>query len=133
MPKQPAKILIIEDEKDIRESIVDKFVIEGFEVIKAKNGKQGLKFALKEHPDLILLDVLMPRMDGMAVMQKLRQDAWGKGVLIILLTNLSADKGEIIKRVVEDEPAFYLVKSDWKLSDVVKKVKEVLGLVSDID
>ncbi len=122
------KILIVEDEQDIRQTLVDKFTREGFKTLEAENGEQGLERSLKEHPDLILLDILMPKMDGMTMMRKLRKDKWGKSVPIILLTNLSASEERIIKGIVEDEPAYYLVKSDWKIEDVVVKVKEKLRL-----
>ena len=58
--------------------------------------------------------------------KKLREDKWGKNVPVILLTNLSATDEKLIKAMVENEPAYYLVKSDWKINDVVEKVKETL-------
>ena len=122
------RILIVEDEQDIREALVDKLTREGFETLEAKDGVEGLESALKEHPDLILLDIVMPKMDGMTMMKKLREDQWGGSVPIILLTNLSATDEKIIKGMVEDEPAYYLVKSDWKIKDVVQKVKETLEM-----
>lgn len=128
MVTKSKKILIIEDEQDLQEALVDKLTREGFSVLAAKNGEEGLKVALAARPDLILLDIVMPVMDGMTMMQKLREEnEWGKNVSIILLTNLSATD-EIISGIVEDEPAYYLVKSDWKIEDVVKKVRETLGL-----
>ncbi len=122
-------VLIVEDEQDMLQALVDKFAREGFDVLEAKDGEEGLGLALKEHPDLILLDIIMPKMDGMTMMKKLREDAWGKSVPIILLTNLSATEEEIIKGIVENTPAYYLVKSEWKIEDVVQKVKERLGLI----
>lgn len=124
MSNQPKKVLIVEDETALREALVDKLTREGFDALEAKDGEEGLKIALKEHPGLILLDIIMPKMDGMTMMKKLREDEWGKGVPIILLTNLSATEEKIIKGIVENEPSYYLVKSDWKIEDVVKKVKE---------
>jgi len=124
MSNQPRKILIVEDEAALREALVDKLTRESFNVLAAQNGEEGLEIALKEHPDLILLDIIMPKMDGMTMMKKLREDTWGKDVHIILLTNLSATEEKIIKGIVENEPSYYLVKSDWKIGDVVKKVKE---------
>lgn len=127
MSNQPKKILIVEDEIPLREALVDKLTREGFDALEAKNGEEGLQAALKEKPDLILLDIIMPVMDGMTMMKKLREDEWGKKVPIILLTNLSATEERIVKGIVENEPAYYLVKSDWKIGDVVKKVKERLA------
>lgn len=126
MAAQNKKILIVEDEQDLREALTDKLTREGFSVLEAKNGEEGLKVALAARPDLILLDIVMPVMDGMTMMKKLREEnEWGKNVSIILLTNLSATD-QIISGIVEDEPAYYLVKSDWKIEDVVKKVRERL-------
>ncbi len=120
-------ILIVEDDIPELNALRDKFSREGFATLEAKDGKQGLEIALREHPDLILLDIVMPVMDGMTMMKKLRQaDAWGKNVPIILLTNLS-DDDKINKGLTEDEPAYYLVKSDWTINDVVEKVKERLS------
>ncbi len=127
MTKQSQKILIIEDEEDVRQALVDRLSREGFKTSQAKNGQEGLKIALKERPDLILLDIVMPKMDGITMMRKMRKDKWGRKVPIILLTNLSATEERIIKGLVEDEPSYYLVKSDWKIEDVVKKVKETLN------
>jgi len=122
------KILIIEDELDMLEVLGDKFSAENFEVLKAKNGDEGLEVSLREHPDIILLDLVMPKMDGMTTMKKLREDEWGKTVPIIILTNLSATDEKLIMGMVEGEPMYYLVKSDWKIKDVVKKVKEALNM-----
>lgn len=120
------KILIVEDEQDMLEALVDKLSREGFETLQAKDGVEGLEVALREHPDLILLDIVMPKMDGMAMMERIRHDSWGKNVPIIILTNYSASEQEKIERIIEDKPDYYLIKSDWKIADVVKKVKETL-------
>ena len=118
------KILIVEDELDLLGVLSQKFVTEKFEVLTAPNGQVGLEEALRSHPDIILLDVLMPVMDGMTMLAKLRQDDWGKDVPVILLTNLSDEKkvAEALKHGVYD----YLVKADWNISDVVKKVRSKL-------
>jgi two-component system, OmpR family, alkaline phosphatase synthesis response regulator PhoP len=120
-------ILIVEDDKSLLNALVDKFTREGFDVLKADNGKEGLDIALDKGPDLILLDILLPIMDGLNVLKKLREESdWGKKVPIILLTNVSADTDEINKTVEEYEPAYYLVKSDLELDEVVEKVKECI-------
>ena len=119
------KILIIEDERSLREALRDKLTREGFSTLEAKNGEEGLDVALREHPELILLDIVMPVMDGMTMLKKLREDAWGKNVKIIILTNLSDI--EKIADSVKNEVYDYLVKTDWKLEDVVTKVRERLG------
>ena len=117
-------ILIVEDELPLLKVYADRFSEEGFLVLKASNGQEGLDIAMKEKPDLILLDILMPIMDGLTMMQKLRENKiWGKTVPIILLTNLSADEKRIKKLVDENRPAYYLVKLDWSLSAIIQKAK----------
>jgi DNA-binding response OmpR family regulator len=122
------KVLIVEDEVVINKVYVEGIRAEGFSVISAMNGKEGLAIALKEKPDLILLDILMPVMDGLTMMQKLRDaNSYGKSVPIILLTNLSASEDKIMSAITKNEPAYYLVKSDWNLSDVIDKIRERLN------
>ena len=118
-------ILIIEDERSLREALRDKLTREGFSTLEAKNGEEGLDVALREHPELILLDIVMPVMDGMTMLKQLRENAWGKNVKIIILTNLSDI--EKIADSVKNEVYDYLVKTDWKLEDVVTKIRERLG------
>lgn len=119
------KILLVEDDPTLSEMYQQKFQLEGFDIMAARTGGEGLQVALQSKPDLILLDILLPGMDGMTVMKKLRDDPWGKNVPIIILTNLNADDN-ILKRVVEDHPAYYLMKSTSDPYGVVEKVKEVL-------
>ncbi len=123
-------ILIIEDDIPELNALRDKFAREGFVVLEAKNGKQGIEVALREHPDLILLDIVMPVMDGMTMLKKLRsENEWGKSVPVVLLTNLSADDDKIMREIAETEPAYYLVKSNWTINEVVEKVRERLARV----
>ena len=118
-------ILIVEDDLDLLEVLRKKFTMEKFEVLQAPDGKMGLEEAIRSQPDIILLDIIMPIMDGMTMLRKLREDAWGKTAAVILLTNLS-DEGKVaegMKHGVYD----YLVKADWNIGDVVKKVKQRLN------
>lgn len=120
------KILIIEDEIAILEALVGKFQRSGFNVVGAQDGMDGLEKAKEEVPDLILLDILMPKMDGIEVVKHIRSDfKWGSDVPIIMLTNLSDPESvsEVAKYNVYD----FLVKTDWRLDDVVDLVKEKLG------
>jgi two-component system alkaline phosphatase synthesis response regulator PhoP len=123
-------ILVVEDESVMLQTLRDNLVSNGFNVLQAKDGAEGLTVASAHHPDLILLDILMPGMDGLEMMQKLRaQDAWGKKVPIIILTNLSPEEDKIINRIAEDEPAYYLVKTDWNISNVIERIKERLSRI----
>lgn len=124
------KILIIEDELPLLKVLTDKFTAEGFTVIQAKDGSEGLAIALKEHPDLILLDIIMPVMDGMTMLKKLREDNWGQNAPVVMLTNLSDSKN--VSDAIASGIGDFLVKSDWTLEDLLTKVKSRLGLSKKI-
>jgi DNA-binding response OmpR family regulator len=119
-------VLVIEDEKELVEVIVSQLKEEGIDVHVAHDGVEGLEASLKIHPDLILLDIIMPRMDGMTMLEKLRKDSWGKNAKVILLTNLSDN--EKVAEAIKQHSYDYLVKADWNIRDVVKMVKEKLGV-----
>lgn len=116
------KILIVEDEPLMLAALSDKFRQAGFAVIQAANGQEGLSAALREHPDLLLIDILMPVLDGIAMVKLLRQDPWGKTAKVILLTQLS--DSEKMAEALEKGAYDYLIKTDWNLDEVVAKVKE---------
>ncbi len=125
--KNNKKILIVEDETPLRNAVTDILTFEGFTVFQAKNGQEGLDLALKEHPDLILLDLMMPIMDGLTMLEKLRQDQeFGKTAAVILLTNINDP--EKVAMATEAGSYDFLVKSDWNIEDVVRKIKGRLGL-----
>ncbi len=121
------KILIIEDELPMLKALSEKFSREGFSVLEARNGEEGLDIALKTKPDLIILDLFMPVMDGKAMMEKLREDEWGKKVPIIILTNLNPDD-KTLNEIMASGPAYYFIKSKWQLEDLTEKVKKELGV-----
>lgn len=117
------RILIVEDETAMLSALSDKFRGIGYTVFPAGDGEEGLKIAMKEKPDLVLLDVIMPKMDGITLLKKIREDVkWGDSVPIIMLTNLSDPENvsEAAKYKVYD----FLVKTDWRLDDVVKLAEE---------
>jgi DNA-binding response OmpR family regulator len=125
--KAKYKVAVIEDEGAMSRSLSGELQDAGFDVVTAFDGEQGLQLTLKEKPDLVLLDIIMPKMDGMTMMSKLRESGeYGKGVPIILLTNLNADD-KIMGGVIKNEPSYYLVKANYKVSDVVEKVKNHLS------
>jgi DNA-binding response OmpR family regulator len=125
--KKQKIILIVEDEKSLREAMVDILFRKNFLPLGAKNGKEGLEIAFSKHPDLILLDLIMPEMDGMSALKEIREDVWGGKVPVIILTNLSAINGNLAADAIAQRPTHYLVKSDWKLHDIVEKIQEILG------
>lgn len=116
-------ILIVEDEGLLRELLVEKMGFEGFRVFAASDGTTGLEIALKELPDIILLDLLMPNMGGMEVLQHLREDERGRGIPVIILSNLSSK--ESVVEGAERGAVEYLVKANFSLDDIVAKVKEI--------
>jgi DNA-binding response OmpR family regulator len=123
------KILVVEDEAPLRNAITSILSANGFTVVQAANGKEGFDLAFKERPDLILLDHLMPVMDGLTMFEKLRQEhGWGESVDVIFLTN-STDLAKIASPTEEALPDF-LVKSDWNIEDIVTKIKQRVGLVA---
>ena len=118
------KVLVVEDDRILRRVVVDNLKADGFIAIEAEDGLAGLQMALSEHPDLMLVDVVMPKMDGISLLEKLREDAWGKTAQVIMLTNLS-DTDKIAfaeKNGVSD----YLVKADWDITSIIDKVKDKL-------
>ena len=122
------KTLLVEHEESMLDVISDYLENQEFTTLTARDGEEGLGIALKEHPDLILLDILMPKMDGMIMLKKLRLDEWGKKAPVIILTNVSPSANSVINSVLQNEPAYYLVKSDVELEGIVDKVKEVLKM-----
>lgn len=118
------RILVIDDDKNLRLVLVDKLNVSGFDAMGASNGQEGLEMALKLHPDLILLDVLMPIMNGQEVLKKLREDEWGKKAKIIMLTVVE-DAG-VIAQAVQEGSFAYLIKTDQSMDEIVQKIKMML-------
>lgn len=125
MEDNKKKILIIEDDPGISAALEMKVTASGFEAIVALDGEEGLNKALEEHPDLILLDIILPKLDGMSVLDNLRKDDWGKDVPVIILSNLGT--GDELERGKENRVKEFLIKTDWSMDDVVRKIKENLG------
>ena len=125
------KILIVEDDEPMFTALKDNLSAAGFEhLLGARDGEEGLGVALKEKPDLILLDILMPKMDGMTMLDKLCKDGSCKDTKVVLLTNLEADES-IMKGIISHEPSFYIVKTNFTVQDVVQKVK-IVPLIKDM-
>ena len=118
------KILVIEDDKFLRELIVQKLLKEGYEVAEAVEGEGGIKKVTEENPDIILLDIILPGMDGFEVLKKIKEDKKVQHIPVIILSNLGQqddiDKG--IKLGAKD----YLIKAEFTPGEIVEKVKNVL-------
>ena len=119
-------ILIAEDEPFLNRSLCEVFTLAGFQAIAATDGEQALNLALSQKPDVIILDILMPKLDGVAVLQRLRQDIWGKSALIIILTNLTADTN-LLQALAANPPSYFFYKNDMNPEQAVNKVSEILA------
>jgi two-component system alkaline phosphatase synthesis response regulator PhoP len=122
------KILIVEDEQQLLDVLRDEFTQAGFEVFKAKDGEEGYAKALEARPDIILIDILMPKMDGLTMFKKLRLHEEFKKTPGIILTNVN--NSETISKALESGAYDFLVKSDWEPKSLVLRVKEKLGMHS---
>lgn len=119
------KVLIVEDSRLLRAVVQDALEGAGFEVYEAENGMLGLETAKNIHPDLIMLDVMMPVMDGLAMYQNLRKDEWGKSIPVIMLTGAEEER---VMSWINTEGLDYFKKEGWMMDEVVTKVKSRLGI-----
>lgn len=120
------RILLIEDDPAMATLYKDFFEKEGYLIDVATDGDQGLKMALNTLPDVILLDILLPKMNGMTVMNRIRTSDWGKKEPIIILTNLDPDE-TMMQNITHDKQTYYLLKANTNPGEVLAKVKEVLA------
>lgn len=125
MATSDKKVLIIEDEQDIREAMAEAIKDAGYEVDTAVNGEIGLQKAFDTKPDLILLDLVMPIIDGHEVLRQLREDAWGKDAKVIVLTAMDRPFNVAMAHMsnVDD----YIIKAHSTLEEVAKKVTLTLN------
>jgi len=126
MVKKKAKktVLIVEDDGMLRKVLSRRIEEEGYEVLRAEDGRQGLKTALKKHPDLILLDLMMPVMDGVEMLGELRQDKWGSEVYVYILTNKEPDAGILDEAKREPYCSSYLMKSEYGIDEMAEVVND---------
>jgi len=114
------KILIVEDERRFREMLSSIFNSEGFSVISASNGEEGLKIAESEIPDVILLDIILPKKDGFEVLEGLKKKNRLSKIPVIVLTNLEDNRD--VQRALSLGAYTYLVKANYTLDEIVEKV-----------
>lgn len=119
------KILIVDDDLTLREMYEERLKFDGYQVVGASDGEDALEKVKKEVPDLILLDVMMPKLNGIDTMKKLREDNQTKHIPIIILTALIQEIDKL-KTVMTDRDG-YLIKSEQMPKEVISKVKEILG------
>jgi DNA-binding response OmpR family regulator len=118
------KILFIEDEAALQKTFRDILEKEGYQMISALDGESGLRLAKSEKPDLILLDLILPKKDGFEVLKELKEDESTKGIPVIVLTNL--EDIESVEKAIELGATTYLVKAQYTLEEVIQKVKKAL-------
>lgn len=126
MSEKKYKVAIIEDEPFLASMYTTKFELEGFEVLRASNGEEGLKAIQDGKPDLILLDVIMPKVDGFEVLEKLRANPETATMPVILLTNLGQRTD--IEKGLSMGATDYIIKANYTPAQVVAKVKQHLNL-----
>ncbi len=119
------RILFIEDESVLQKTFGEILEQEGYEVISALDGEIGLRLAKEKKPDLILLDLILPKIHGFDVLKKLKEDKETQGIPVIILTNLEGI-GDVDK-ALELGATTYLVKAQYTLEEMVEKIKKALG------
>ncbi|MCK4453886.1 response regulator [Candidatus Parcubacteria bacterium] len=118
------KILLIEDEQILSEMYIDKFSEAKFEVISAFDAESGLKIAQKEKPDLIVLDIILPKNDGISFLENLRKNKETSSMLVVVLSNYDNPKAK--KEARRLGAMDYLIKTDFTPTGLTKKIKEYL-------
>lgn len=122
----PKQVLVVEDDQFLRDLIVRKLKEEGIKTLQAIDGEEGLRLAREKKPELILLDLILPGMDGFEVLRQLKADSGASGVPVIILSNLGQqsdiDKG--LSLGAKD----YLIKAHFTPSEIVEKVKKALAV-----
>lgn len=126
MINRKQKLLVIEDDHALRQVLADRLFEEGFEVLTAENGEMGLELAKSNRPAIILLDIFMPKMDGITMLGKLRrEDEWGSNAYVMVITN-SVD-ATTIATISGFGNTEFLIKSEWGLEDIVARIKQLLN------
>jgi DNA-binding response OmpR family regulator len=119
------KILVAEDDKLISNSLCEALKTEGYEPTPAYDGEEAVAKSKEMNPDLVLLDIMMPKLDGISVMWELKANPNTAKIPVIVLTNIG--DVETISKIVEAGGVDYLLKSDQSVDDIIQKVKDVLA------
>lgn len=125
MQTQHKLVLVIEDEAPLRSSLIEALQAQGYQILGAAGGESGLTLALSRHPDLILLDLMMPNVNGFQVLDRLREDPWGRDANVIVLTNDASVSS--INKVLEKAVKIYFIKVDTTLKNITTAVHDALG------
>ena len=118
------KILFIEDESNLQKTLGSALGKEGYEVISALDGETGLRIAKEKKPDLVLLDLILPRLHGLEVLKKLKEDPGTREIPVIVLTNL--EDMQSVEEALSLGVKTYLVKASYTLEEVLEKIKKAI-------
>ena len=118
-------ILFIEDESALQKTFGEILNQEGYQIFSALDGEIGLRLAKEKKPDLILLDLILPKINGFEVLQKIKEDKETKDIPVIVLTNL--ERIEDVDKAIELGATTYLIKANYNLEEVMEKIKKALG------
>ncbi len=116
------KILVIEDSTELADSLEDMLIFKGYQALKCANGEEGLSLALSERPDLILLDLKLPDIEGYDVYRKLRADSWGKTARVLILT--ASDTSEAVPADIDIPEEDILHKSHWGIENIATRIEQ---------
>ncbi len=120
------KVLVVEDDAILRQALTEFLEADNFSVIVATDGEEAVKFTKNNKPDIILLDIILPKKDGFDVIKEIKEDDNTKDIPIVLLTNLGSLSD--IEKALALGATTYLVKGDYQLKEVMEKIKEILFL-----
>ena len=125
MTRLPRRILLAEDDRFLRKAAETTLKRQGYTVLTAADGEEALRAARSERPDLVLLDLIMPKLNGFEVLRALKQDAATARIPVIVLSNLGQDRD--VHQALEEGAAAYFVKADLSLQELVRRVEETLA------
>ena len=120
------KILIVEDDAILQKTLKEYLVNAGFDITTASNGEEGVSMTKSVDPDLILLDIILPKKDGYEVINDLKGDQSTKNIPIILLTNLGSI--DDVQKALDLGATTYLIKADYKLAEIESKIRSTLRI-----
>jgi len=118
------KILVVEDDKFLRELIIKKLLGEGYDVVEAADGEEGVKKIREEKPDLVLLDLILPGIDGFGVLSQMREDQSVSSTPVIILSNLG--QKDDVERGLKLGAVDYLIKAHFTPGEIIEKIKNIL-------
>ncbi len=119
------RILVIEDDRSLQSALTEMVGQAGYEVSSALDGEEGLQKAIEIKPDLILLDIILPKKDGYEVLQQVKKNEQTKDIPVLILTNL--EEVDNVRKALDLGATTFMVKSDFSLKDVMTKIEEALA------